>query len=144
MLGLNIENTTSESFRVQLAARYLAFDVLGSGSELRIDGGLGADPSIGASLYEPLRRTPLFARIRAGATRRKFNFVNENTVIAQYREQRQALDTDLGINLSRESELTAGFEFAHVEDGVLPATQLSLTAIPSPSGPVSPGRLTAN
>jgi len=118
MLGLNIENTTSESFRVQLAGRYLAFDKLGAGSELRIEAGLGADPQIGASLYEPLRRTPLFARFRAAATRKTFNFVNEDTVIAQYREQRQALDTDLGINLSRESEVTGGFEFAHVEDEV--------------------------
>ncbi len=56
MLGLNIENTTSEQFRVQLAARYLAFDVVGAGSELRIDGGLGADPNLGASLYNPIGR----------------------------------------------------------------------------------------
>jgi NTE family protein len=118
MLGLNIENTTSESFRVQLAGRYLAFDVLGAGSELRVEAGLGADPQIGASLYEPLRRTPLFARFRAAATRKTFNFVNEDTVIAQYREQRQGLDTDLGINLSRVSEASAGFEFAHVEDEI--------------------------
>jgi NTE family protein len=118
MLGLNIENTTSESFRVQLAGRYLAFDVFGSGSELRIDAGLGADPTIGASLYEPFRGTPLFGRIKAVVNRRTFNFVDEDTVIAQYREQRQAVDAELGINLSRESELTGGFEFGHVEDTV--------------------------
>ena len=116
--GINIENTTSESFRVQLAGRYLAFDVLGSGSELRIDAGLGADPQIGASLYEPLRRTPLFARLRAVVSRRTFNFVDEDTVVAQYREQRQAADVELGFNFSRESEITGGFEFAHVEDEV--------------------------
>ena len=31
MFGLNIENTTSEDFHVQLAGRYLAFDAVGSG-----------------------------------------------------------------------------------------------------------------
>jgi NTE family protein len=50
MLGFNLENRTSSDFRVQLAARYLSFDVLGSGSELRIDGVLGSDPSVGFSL----------------------------------------------------------------------------------------------
>jgi hypothetical protein len=40
----NLENTVSEDFRVQLAARYLAFDIGGSGSELRIDGIIGSDP----------------------------------------------------------------------------------------------------
>ena len=47
MLGLNLENTTSEDFRVTFTGRYLAFDVLGSGSELRIDGTLGSDPGLG-------------------------------------------------------------------------------------------------
>ena len=46
MLGLNLENTTSEDFRVTFTGRYLAFDVLGSGSELRIDGTLGSDPGL--------------------------------------------------------------------------------------------------
>jgi NTE family protein len=49
MLGLNVENTTSEDFRARLTARYLAHDVLGSDSELRFDGGLGADPHVGRS-----------------------------------------------------------------------------------------------
>ena len=75
MLGLTIENTTSEDFRVQLAARYLAFDVVGSGSELRIDGALGADPTIAAALYKPIggssalrprhcRRRPTIVQLR--------------------------------------------------------------------------------
>ena len=45
MLGLNLENTTSSTFRITATARYLAFGVLTSGSELRIDGTLGSDPA---------------------------------------------------------------------------------------------------
>ena len=56
MLGLNLENTTSEDFRVTLTGRYLAYDVIGSGSELRIDGTLGSDPGLAFALYRPLRR----------------------------------------------------------------------------------------
>ena len=41
MLGINLENTTSSDFRITATARYLAFDTVGSGSELRVDGTLG-------------------------------------------------------------------------------------------------------
>ena len=84
MLGLKIENTTSEDFRVQLAARYLAFDVVGSGSELRVDGASVRTP-IAAALYKPLGGA-FFARAIAGAGRQSFNFVRRRRVVAEYRE----------------------------------------------------------
>jgi len=42
MLGINMSNITSDAFAVQFAGRFLTFDVLGSGSELRIDAAVGA------------------------------------------------------------------------------------------------------
>ena len=51
MLGVNLENTTSSDFRVTATARYLGFDIVGSGSELRVDGTIGSDPSIAFELY---------------------------------------------------------------------------------------------
>ncbi len=66
MLGMNLENTTSSDFRITATARYLAFDVLGSGSELRIDGTIGSDPHLAAELYRPLGPTPLFVAPYAG------------------------------------------------------------------------------
>src|SRR4029453_8813813 len=60
MLGISLQNTTSDVFAFQLAARYLTFDVLGSGSELRIDGAAGAQPTLAAALYRPLGKTALF------------------------------------------------------------------------------------
>jgi NTE family protein len=130
MLGLNIENTTSESFRVQLAGRYLAFDVLGSGSEVRIDAGLGADPSVAAALYKPIVGR-LFARAGAGVSRRTFNFVSNDEVVAQYREQKYGVSTDAGVNISTESEVSAGFEFGHVDDSV----RYGDPSLPELSGP---------
>lgn len=117
MLGLNIENTTSESFRVQLAARYLAFDVLGSGSELRVDGGVGADPSVTAALYQPIAGR-VFGRVRGSTGRRTLNFVQDEQVVAQYGEDRTSGSLDAGVNLSRESEVAGGFEFSHVSDEI--------------------------
>jgi NTE family protein len=118
MLGLNVENTTSENFRVQLAGRYLTFDPLGSGSELRVDAGIGADPNLGASLYKPLGDTAMFARGIAAVTARTFNFVSDGSVFAEYRERRIWADGQLGVNLSRESEIAAGIRAARVRDDV--------------------------
>ena len=118
MLGLSIENTTSENFRVQLAARYLTFDVLGSGSELRVDGALGADPNLGASLYRPIVGTRVFARAMGGGTMRMFNFVSGDTIVAEYRERRLSAQGDLGVNLSRDSEVAGGIQVSRVIDEV--------------------------
>jgi NTE family protein len=118
MLGLIVENTTSENFRAQLAARYLAFDAVGSGSELRIDGALGADPSIGASLYKPIGATRFFVRGTAGANRRTFNFISNDAIVAEYRESRVGAEGALGFNLSRVSELSGGFYGGRVNDTI--------------------------
>lgn len=118
MLGLNIENTTSEDFRVRLSARYLTFDKVGSGSELRIDGALGADPNIGAALYNPIGGSRLFVRSVAGAHMQTFGIVDEGSIIAQYREQRLGVEGQFGVNLSRFSEVAGGFGATHLSDHV--------------------------
>src|SRR5262249_16538710 len=102
MLGLNIENTTSETFRVQFAARYLAFDTLGSGSELRIDAGIGADPNATAALHKPIANSAVFARAVAGVGRQTFNFVRKEAGVAQYQEQQVEggwIEGQIGVNL---------------------------------------------
>ena len=118
MVSLNIENTTSETFRVQFAGRYLAYDAVGSGSELRVDAGIGADPNISASLYKSIGGSALFARGTGRLSRQTFNFVQDDAVIAQYREEQAWMEGQIGVNLSRESEVAGGFRFGHVDDQV--------------------------
>jgi NTE family protein len=118
MLGLNVENTTSETFRVQLAGRYLAFDTFGSGSELRIDAGIGADPNATVALYKPLGSSPVFARGLGRVSRQTFNFVQDDTVVAQYRENQAWAEGQIGVSLTRESEIAGGFRLGHVSDTV--------------------------
>ena len=68
MLGLNLENTTSSDFRITAAARYLAFDTVGSGSELRVDGAVGSDPALAWScIARSVRRRCSSRRMRASA-----------------------------------------------------------------------------
>jgi len=108
MLGLNLENTTSEDFRVTFTGRYLAFDVLGSGSELRIDGTLGSDPGLGIAYYRPFGGTPLFVEPYAGIVHRTFNVIQNDAVVASYGQQLSRGGADFGINLGRISDLRLG------------------------------------
>jgi NTE family protein len=108
MLGLNLENTTSEDFRVTFTGRYLAFDVLGSGSELRIDGTLGSDPGAGFTYYRPFGGTPLFVEPYGGITHRTFNVIRDDAVVASYGQTLTRGGLDLGVNLGRVSDLRLG------------------------------------
>jgi NTE family protein len=118
MLGVSLENTGSDGFRVQVAGRYLAFDVAGPGSELRIDGVVGSDPSVGVALHRPLFKTRLFARPVAFAERRSFNVVSDGNVVAQYRERRVFVGGDLGVELGRESEVAGGIRIGRLDADV--------------------------
>jgi NTE family protein len=107
MLGLNLENTTSDQFQLSLAGRYLRFDVLGSGSELRLDASAGADPSVGAALYYPVWRN-LFVVPAAGIANRTYNFVQDDAVVARYGETLSGGGVDVGLNLGRDSDVRVG------------------------------------
>ena len=108
MLGVNLENTTSSDFRITVTARYLAFDVVGSGSELRIDGTIGSDPNVAAELYRPIGRTPLFVAPYAGIGSQTFNFIADDAVIARYRQTVSRVGLNVGVNLGARSDVRVG------------------------------------
>ncbi len=108
MLGINLENTTSEDFRVALTGRYLAYDVLGSGSELRIDGTLGSDPGAAMAFYKPLGRTPMFVEPYAGLVHRTFKVIQNDAVVASYGQRLTRGGMDFGFNLGRVSDVRLG------------------------------------
>jgi NTE family protein len=108
MLGVNLENTTSSDFRVTATARYLTFDVVGSGSELRLDGTLGSDPALGIELYRPIGPTPLFLAPYAGVGRATFDVSSDDAVIARYKQTIARLGLNAGVNLGARSDLRIG------------------------------------
>jgi NTE family protein len=109
MLGVTLENTTTDEFAFQVAGRYLAFDSVGSGSELRIDAAVGAEPQIAAELFRPLGKSPLFVAVAARAERQTFNFIQDNAVIASYNETRTGAAIQGGVDLGRDDEVRLGF-----------------------------------
>jgi NTE family protein len=108
MLGLNLENTTSSDFKITATARYLAFDVVGSGSELRLDGTLGSDPSVAAELYRPIGSTPLFVAPYAGIGQQTFNFIQDDAVVARYGQTVSRVGLNVGVNLGARSDVRIG------------------------------------
>lgn len=108
MTAIRIQNVTTDDFTFQLAARYLAFDVLMRGSELRVDGALGTSPHLGAELREGIGQSPFFAAATVGAIANRVNFSSGNAIVAQYEEKRAFGVFDLGIAPTRDFELRAG------------------------------------
>ena len=118
MLGVNLQNTTTYAFSFQLAARYLTFDALGAGSELRLDGVIGAQPSVAAEAYWPLWDSPLFVTAAASARRSTLNFVQDDVVAARYDETRALVGFSAGINLAAVSDLRLGMSFGHLNAAI--------------------------
>ena len=108
MLGVNLSNTTSSDFHITATGRYLAFDVVGSGSELRIDGTIGSDPTAAAELYRPIGPTPLFVAPYAVIGSQTFNLIQDDAVIARYRQTSSRLGLNVGVNLGARSDLRVG------------------------------------
>jgi len=113
MLGINLENTTSSDFRISATARYLAFDVVGSGSELRVDGTIGSDPTLGLELYRPIGQTPLFVAPYAGVAGVTFNLNDADAVIARYRQVVARAGLNVGVNLGARSDVRVGAYVGH-------------------------------
>ena len=118
MLGFTLENRTSTDFRVQMAARYLSFDLGGSGSELRVDGVIGSDPSAAFSWYRPIFGRRVFVRPYGAVTSTTLDFIADDQIVAQYGLTQQYAGADIGLNVSRESEVSGGLRFGHVDASV--------------------------
>lgn len=108
MIGVNLENTTSNDFRITTTARYLAFDLGGSGSELRLDGTLGSDPGVAAEWYRPIRRSPLFVAPYAGLVTGTANFIEDDTVIGRYGLVTTRAGANVGVNVGARSDVRLG------------------------------------
>jgi NTE family protein len=113
MFGGTLENTTSSDFRITASARYLAFDPVGSGSELRIDAKIGSEASAAAELYRPLGSTSLFLAPYAAVSTATFDLVAENVVVARYRQTTPRAGLNLGINIVPTSDLRFGAYVGH-------------------------------
>jgi NTE family protein len=118
MLGVNLENTTSSDFRITLTGRYLAYDVIASGSELRIDGTIGSNPGAGVEFYQPIPSTPLFVAPYAAVATETFNAIADDELVARYDETRTRGGINVGVNIGSTSDLRVGAYIGRLDANV--------------------------
>ena len=113
-----LSNVDSSSFAVNLDARVTAYDWVGVGSEVRIDGVIGTTQALGFEVWRPLGETPIFVAPRAYLDRTGRNgYVNEQFV-AEYRFKRAGVGADVGFTFSNKAEVRLGVDTADVRGNV--------------------------
>jgi NTE family protein len=117
-LALSLENTSGSDFRFGLAARYLSYDLVGSGSELRFDAGVGSDPHAALALYRPLWSSMFFVDPIVYIGAKSLRLVDEGNVVASYRQTRSGAGLHAGFNPNRLNEIRLGAEIGRVDASV--------------------------
>ena len=127
---MSLENTTGNEFRFGLAGRYLAFDEV----RLRIGAAdrraVGSDPSAAIALYRPAWGSPLFVEPYAGVKTTAFNVVQDEHVIATYRQTRAGFGGDIGVNIGPADDVRLGARLSRSR----PAVRVGDPGLPELSG----------
>jgi NTE family protein len=115
-LGLELSNIDSSSFSVNVRGRVTAYDVVGSGSELRTDLGLGTQQVAAAELYRPIGRRGLgfFVAPRGYFQRDGLNLFSGEDFVAEYRVKQAGGGIDFGYTTNERLEIRAGYDVADV------------------------------
>jgi NTE family protein len=128
--GMSLENTTADDVSFNMSSRYLAYDLVGSGSELRFDVAVGSQPSGASALYLPLGSTPLFVEPFAGIDKRTLNYIKDDHIVASYGETRSGVGFDLGVNVGRLDDVRLRTSVSRLDAGV----QIGDPGLPDLSG----------
>jgi NTE family protein len=118
LTALDLENAGEAEFTVDIRARFVAYDVVGYGSELRVDGGIGTGTTALVQLYRPIGRTPWFVAGDAIYDRFTRNLFVDGEAVAQYRTTQKHVAGEFGLNVSRSLEIRAGYIFGWLGAGV--------------------------
>ena len=126
-LSLELSNVDSSSFSVNFGGRITTYDVLGAGSELRVDLGLGTHQIAAAELYRPIRRdSGFFVAPRGYFERDGLNLFSGGEYVAQYRTKESGGAIDFGYTTKQRFEMRLGYELSdlrarrYIGDPILP------------------------
>jgi NTE family protein len=128
--GMSLENTTADDVSFNVSSRYLAYDVVGSGSELRFDAAVGSQPSVAAALYLPFGSTPFFVEPFAGIDKGPLNYIQDDHIVASYGQTRSAVGFDVGFNAGRLDDVRLRTRTGRLNAGV----QIGDPGLPDLSG----------
>ena len=117
-LGLELSNVDSTNFAVNLGGRITTYDIVGSGSEGRLDINLGTDLLAAGEIYRPFGRSGVFVAPRAYFNRYGRNGYVDDRFVAEYRVKRLGGGFDLGYTTGHRSEFRAGVDFSDIRGRV--------------------------
>jgi len=129
--ALDIENTRTSNVGAAIRGRLLAFDVLGTGSEARVDLGVGNVLQASGEIVRPMGQTGLFAAPRVYLSRRDTPVFRGDTYTAEYREYDAGAAFDVGFRTSRWFESRLGVAAEHLRRDV----RVGASDLPSVKGP---------
>ena len=112
-LGIDVNSVEADNVNFNFLARLTFFDVGRYGAEWRNDLRLGSNTQLSTEYYRPLGNTKFFAAPRASYERRKINFFNDGTRLAQFSGEIVQAGIDLGYSFSPRSEVRAGYTIGY-------------------------------
>jgi NTE family protein len=115
-LGLELNNIDSVDFGLTVAGRTTIYDVVGDGSEVKLDFALGTRLGVGGELYRPIGVPWLFVAPRVFASRNERNWFVNGRLVGEYWRREADAGVDLGLSFGRRAELRAGVDVARVEE----------------------------
>ena len=111
-LGVELNNVDASNFAANVSGRTTIYDLVGRGSEVRLDFVVGTRLGAAAELYRPFLARWLFAAPRIGVSHGTRNLFVNDTQVAEYGSTRSGVGLDLGVMAGRKAELRVGAEIA--------------------------------
>ena len=115
-LGVDLNNIDSVDFALTVAGRTTIYDVVGAGSEVKLDFDLGTRLGVGGELYRPIGVPWLFAAPRAFAGRGERNRFVDDRLVGESWLTRADAGFDLGVSFGRRAQLRVGADAARVDE----------------------------
>ena len=118
MTSMNVRRRAENAYSFQLAMRWLGYDLIGRGSQLRVDLGLGSDRGVAAELRKDIGRSPFFVAAGAAAHENRVDLFRSDEALAQYEESRVFGQLDIGFVAAHDAELRVGVRGGYYDGGV--------------------------
>lgn len=125
-VGLELNNTSTDELDVNLRGRVTFMDIGSQGSEIRLDGSLGSETSIGGEYFYRVRESNFFLAPRVFTQKTKLSLFLDEEQIAQYSIREYAGALDIGYEFGTTDQIRLGYQGGHISadrtigDPVLP------------------------
>jgi NTE family protein len=116
--GIELNNIDARNFAANLAGRATTYDVLGRGSELRVDFVGGTRLGASAEWFRPLFDSRWFVAPRASAGRGSRNRFDAERLVGEYSSTRIGAGVDVGLLSRHRSEVRLGFDATRVTERI--------------------------